>query len=478
MRRSTFNLSHEHKLTMDIGILCPVACEEVLPGDTFMGQTSLLARVAPLVNPVMHRVDLRVHHWYVPSRILWDEFEGWITASDEAAVKPMLTLASDLDLVDHMGMHPTTGLEIDALPVRAYNMIWNNFYRDQDLSTARDEDDLTLARICWEKDYFTTARPSAQQGDPVTLGLTFSDAPVTGIGNVDTSPLGSQGSIAETGTAFDQTYANRMNSDSTAGIKVETDAGGVPLVFADLSNISSGISIDDLRRAIALQRFAEARARFGSRFVDYLKFLGVNPSDGRLDRPEYLGGGKQDINFSEVLATAEGTNTEVGDIAGHGIAGMKTRRYRKMFEEHGWVLSLISARPKTVYMDSVPRKFQRTDPMDVWQKELEVLPWQELKQSEVHFNGSSSTTFGYVPRHEEYRHGYSYVSGNFRGGPEEDWHLARTFASAPTLNETFVECTPSDRIYGDVNMPELVINAYNKITAKRLVRRSASLQGL
>lgn len=480
MRRSFFDLSHEHKLSCDMGQLIPVMCEEVLPGDTFIGQTSLLARVAPLVNPILHRVELRVHHWYVPNRILWSEWEDFITGEDAAATMPTVSSSSAAtrELLDHMGAYPDDSLTYQALPVRAYNSIYNNYYRDQDLQTARSEDDLTLANICWEKDYFTTCRPSPQQGTAQTIGLTFSDAPVYGIGNVDTTPLGSLSNIAETGTAFDQTYTNRMNADDAAGIKIETDSGGVPLIFADMSNVNSGISIDDLRQAIALQRFAEARARYGERYVDYLRFLGVNPRDGRLSRPEFLGGGKQVLNFSEVLATAEGTNTEVGDLFGHGIAGLKTRKFRKMFEEHGWVLSLISARPKTVYTEHVHRKFTRTDNMDYWQRELENQPWQEVKQQEVYYGGSASTTFGYSPKYEEYRHGTSYVSGSFRSGPEVDWHMGRVLGSAPTLNSSFVTCTPTDRIYGDTAMPELLINAHNKLKAKRLVRKSASIQSL
>lgn len=467
--RNFHNLSHEHKLSTDMGFLVPIATMEVLPGDTFIHQTALLARIAPLVNPLMHNVDVSVHHWYVPNRILWDGWEEWIVAKS-VETKPGITISTtgtDYDLLDHMGIPPAVGDNIDALPVRAYNKIWNEFYRDQDLSTARAEDDTSLARVCWDKDYFTTARPYPQQGDAVQVDFSGS-----------TAPIATQASFGNTLTVLDGAGVEKQLNSGGSALTLGSSASGQAL-YADLAMMTGGIDINDLRRAIALQRFAEARMKFGSRYVDYLRFLGVNPRDGRLDRPEYLGGGKQRVNFSEILATAEGTTTNVGDMFGHGIAGLRARRYRKMFEEHGWMISVLSVRPQSVYQDAFPRKFQRFDPMDHWQKELEVLPWQSVSQQEIDFNGDPNTIFGYVPRYDEYRHEFSYVSGTFRtGGTEEDWHMGRTFASPPTLNESFLTCTPTDRVYGDNTMPEVLINCHHRITAKRLVRLNAYIGGL
>lgn len=458
MRRNTFNLSHEHKLTTDMGWLVPVQAIECLPGDTMQLQTSLLARVAPLVNPVMHHVEIRVHHWYVPNRILWDGWEDFIVGKVDTTVPTITTQSSDT-LIDHLGIPPFPALEINALPIRAYNMIWNEFYRDQDLSPTRSEDNAELARICWEKDYFTIARPEPQQGEGTEIPLGIDTAiPVQQRSATDDS---TQNLMLDAGKA----YAGAISSPQRL---VASAQGG---------DAVGGIDINQFRRAMALQRFAEARAKYGERYVDYLRFLGVNPSDGRLDRPEYLGGGKQNINFSEVLATAEGTNTNVGDMSGHGIAGVRTRRARKMFEEHGWVLSLLSARPKTVYMDNVPKKYLRSDVMDYWQKELEILPWQEIRQNEVHYNGDPDTLFGYIPRYSEYRHELNYVSNGFREAMSHvDWHMARTFQNPPALNHSFVECTPTDRIFAapeDGN--DLIINAHNRVTARRLVRATASI---
>lgn len=473
MRRSFHNLDHHHLLSTDMGLLVPVGTMEVLPGDTFNHAVASLVRVAPLVNPLMHPVDVRIHHWYAPNRILWSDFDDFIVGKDTDPV-PTVTATSDREgILGHMGMAIGSGDSCSALPVRAYNAIYNEFYRDQDLQTARGVDDLDVARCCWEKDYLTTARDSPQQGDAVQIEFSAGTVPVTGLGVEANSAYHTNNIYDENGSLMSAPNGHWPISALAA---VDSDkTNGYVSPVADMSQATGGIDVNDLRQAIALQRFAEARARYGSRYADYLRFLGINPSDGRLDRPEYLGGGRQSISFSEVLATAEGTNTDVGDMFGHGLAAMRTRRYRKMFEEHGWVISLMSVRPKTMYEDMVPRQFRRYDPMQYWQKELEVLPWQEVYQDEVHTDGDPATIFGYVPRYEEYRHAMSYVSGSFAGGTENDWHMARSFASVPTLNDSFVECTPTDRVYADTSMPELLINVRHELRAMRLVRGRAAL---
>lgn len=469
MRRSYFNLDHHHLLSTDMGNLVPCGIQEVLPGDTFNHNTAALVRVAPLVNPLMHPVDVRVHHWYVPNRILWSDWEDFIVGKDSDPM-PTITLSTEREgIIGHFGAAAAAGDDIQALPVRAYNAIWNEFYRDQDLHTARGVDDTSVARVCWEKDYLTVARDTPQQGDGIEINFSAGMVPVLGAGvSQSTSWNQTSNQLQTDGTTVATTRGN-----SLALATHDNNMDGYPDIYADLSQATGGISVNDLRRSMALQRISEARARFGSRYADYLRFIGVNPSDGRLDRPEYLGGGRQSISFSEVLATAEGTNTNVGDMFGHGLAALRTRRYRKMFEEHGWVLSLISVRPKTMYENMVPRMFRRYDPIQYWHRELEELPWQEVYQDEVHTDGDPATVFGYVARYEEYRHAMSYVSGSFAGGTEDDWHMARTFASPPTLNGTFVECTPTDRVYADTSMPELLINVRHELRAMRLVRKSA-----
>lgn len=493
MRRYDHNLSFAHSLSLNMGYLVPLAAVDVLPGDTFIHGTSALVRVAPLAKPVMHLVDIRVHHWFVPNRIVWDDWEEFIVGNEGGVTYPTVapTSAAEAAVYDHMGVEPVTGVGFDALPLRAYNLIFNEFYRDQDLVTARTIDltdgvdtttARTLAQIAWGKDYFTTARSTPQQGTAVDVAFSAGTAPVLGVGwdatNLPTFEA-SQTTRETGGTS--RVYASRAQ-DADAGFRtvMEVDPGnaGFPFVRADLSQATGGIDINDLRRAVALQRIAEARSFFGSRYADFLRFYGVNPRDGRLQRPEYLGGGKAEISFSEVLATAEGSTVDVGDLFGHGISGLRTKRYRKMFEEHGWMITLMSVRPKGVYQNGIPRRFLRREPTDFWHRELELLPWQSVTELELFAAGSSANIFGYTPRFEEYRETPSYVSGTFRGGTEEDWTLAREFASAPTLNSSFITCTPSDRIYQDTSMPELLVNSYHDIRARRLVARHASLKGV
>lgn len=473
MRRGTFNLGHHHLLSGDMGQLIPTTAIEVLPGDTFRGATSALVRVAPLVSPLMHPVDVRLHTWFVPNRLLWGLWDEWITGNSlaDGQSPPTYTLTSDADelaLADHLGIPPQVGLTVSAFPFMAYSLIWDEFYRDQDLQARQGTTIKTLQRIAWEKDYFTVARSQAATGADISIPFESQQISVEGLGRRTTDGTSTETYVE---TATGETITGQAAYKSSDDVFFIPDTGA----YVDLAGLSGGIDINDFRRAMALQRFAEARARFGDRYADYLRFLGVNPSDGRLDRPEYVGGGKQTISFSEVLATAEGTNTAVGDMFGHGLAAIRTRRFQKMFEEHGWVIQVMSVRPKTMYQDAVPRKFLRTDNMDYWQKELEVEPWQAIYQNEVHHAGSSSTIFGWQNKHQEYREELSYVSGTFRGGTEDHWHMARTFASPPTLNESFIQCTPTDRVYADTSMPEILCNVRHDIMARRLVRQHASI---
>lgn len=458
--RNQFNLSHEHKTSVDMGQLIPVMCEEVLPGDTFIHSASALARIAPLAKPLMHRVELRLHTFYCPNRILWTGWEDFITGKSSDPKPEITTTGTNEEVLDYLGIPPKVGLDIDALPVRMLNLVWNEYYRDQDLQTERAIEDMTVPRCAWQKDYFTVARAQPQQGDAAGI-------PVSGTGRI----YKTNASIPASTDL--QVFFNTDNVDPTRESGVFSDGTNVQRMVSEMGD--AFISIDDFRREMALQRFAEARMRFGSRYVDYLRYMGVNPSDGRLDRPEYLGGGKEVISFSEVLSTAQGTTTDVGDMFGHGIAMGRQARFRKMFEEHGWVMTFLSVRPKTVYVDNVPRKFIRRTAMDYYQKELEVLPWQEVSQLEIHKDGDEAQVWGYVPRYEEYRHGVSHVSGTLRNGTENDWHMAREFASPPTLNGSFIECTPTDRVYQDTNQPELIVNVMHNLQARRIVGAMASM---
>lgn len=482
MRRHKHSLSHYKLLTGEMGRLYPIGCVEVLPGDTFQHQTSMLLRVSPLVSPVMHPVQVRIHHWFVPNRIIWDDWEDFITGGTTPVMPTINTTNVEGDLLDHLGATPTAAsLPINELPVRAYNKIVNEWYRDQDLTTEIAEDSTAIFYVAWEKDFYTAARPWTQKGDAVTLPV-GTKAPIMGLGKDDTSWASGSQTVHEAG-GVDTTYTSyRLIEGSSAGgtpddfyIEEDPDNAGYPNLYADLS-AAEALDVRDFRLAFALQRYQEARARYGSRYTEYLRYLGVRSSDARLQRPEYLGGGRQTISFSEVLQTApdSGTSTVVGELKGHGISALRSNRYRRFFEEHGWVLTLASVRPKSIYQDGIGAKWWKTTKNHYYQKELEHIGQQEVYNRQVKVgHATPNGIFGYADRYREYREEESRVSGEFRSTLDH-WHMARQFAADPALNNAFVSCDPDKRIHADQSSDALWMMANHSLQARRLVGRSAA----
>lgn len=473
MKRSKFSLSNYKLLTTDMGELTPIGLTEVLPGDTIQQATSALVRVSPLLAPVMHPVQVRIHHWFVPHRIVWDNWENFITGGPDGyndSEFPTITMPSSGgaavgSLADYLGV-PTgvNSLEVSALPFRAYALIWNEWYRDQDLQTklaisTDDGNDTTtstaLQNCAWEKDYFTSARPWTQKGPEVTLPL-GTTAPVITSPGVGTAALG---------TIYSNTNSKLFANDSYSNA-----------VVTDLTQATAA-SVNDLREAFAIQRYEEARARYGSRYTEYLRYLGVRSSDARLQRPEYLGGGKQTIQFSEVLqtgVTTDGDDQEgVGNLKGHGIAALRSNRYRRFFEEHGYIITVMSVKPKTIYSQGLPRTWNRRTKEDFFQKELQHIGQQEVLNKELYASHSSPDgVFGYQDRYDEYRRTESTIAGEFRTTLDY-WHYARIFASQPALNADFVKSVPTKRVNAVQSEDVLWIMANHSIQARRLVSGSS-----
>lgn len=504
MKRSKHSLSYYKLLSGKMGRLIPIGLTEVLPGDTIQQATSALIRTNPLVAPVMHPVTVRIHHWYVPFRLIWEDWEDFITGGpdgNDASVFPTITTPagtgfSEGSLADYLGVTPGVASQaVSALPFRAYAMIFNDWYRDQDLVTALalskasgadSTTSVALALAAWEKDYFTSSRPWTQKGPSVVLPLgdeapiksTLSDNQIVarwdnaGTDNTDGTQLQATTSDWTLTAAPGSTVNLRWPQPGNTG---GSEAGEYN--FADLA-AATGVDVNQVRLAFALQRYEEARARYGSRYTEYLRYLGVRSSDARLQRPEYLGGGKQTIQFSEVLQTSNPATPDVDDsvgaLKGHGISAMRSNRYRRFFEEHGYIMTLLSVRPKTMYAQGLHRHWNRRTKEDFWQKELEHIGQQEVLAKEVYMAAADpDASWGYQDRYDEYRRSESGIAGLFRS-TFNYWHMARIFASEPTLNGTFVTCDPTDRNFVATGTDTLLVMANHSIQARRLVAKMGS----
>lgn len=502
-KRSKFSLSHYVLKTCKMGYVLPVGLVEVLPGDSFRHATSVFMRLAPMLAPVMHPVTVRIHHWFIPTRLLWDDFEDFITGgptNTDVSEFPTITAPSGGfavgSLADHLGLPPKIGgIEVSALPFRAYNLVYNEWYRDQDLETEKalsleSGPDTTTAtdllRCDWERDYFTTARPWPQKGPDVSVPVNAAGFNVSGKVVPDTSVSGPtfqhEGylyphALQVPGGALSAAAPVSIQTDVNVSPEYRNLAWGEPALKAVMDNVEGAlgsVNINSLREAFALQRFAEHRAMYGSRYVEYLRYLGIKASDARLQRPEYLGGGKQTIQFSEVLQTAEGTDP-VGTLRGHGIAAMRSNRYRRFFEEHGFVLSIMLVRPKAIYMQGIPRSWLRRVREDFFQTELQHIGQQEVYTKELYGaapdgDDGGLKVFGYQNRYDEYRGHESYVCGEFRDILDY-WHLARSFSNEPVLNADFISATPSERIFAAQQNDQLYCMINHSLQARRLMSK-------
>jgi len=474
VKRSKHSLSHYKLLTCDMGQLVPCGLVEAMPGDTFQHSTSMLIRLSPLMAPVMHPVSVRVHHWFVPFRLLWDDWEDFITGGPDGMgvsgypSNSVPFLVNQGTLYDFMGVPPGKTYPIGAislLPIYAYNLIFNEFYRDQDLVPEVGISNQNVQKVAWEKDYFTTARPWSQKGPSVVVPI-GSLAPVI----TNNQDMRWKTSLSDALVAIDGAGAVTSAVGAAGNAKWGTETG----LQADLQ-LATGPEIIEWRRAFALQRYQEARAQYGSRYTEYLRYLGVRPADARLQRPEYLGGGKQTIAFSEVLRTGNetaATTNPIGEMKGHGISAMRSNRYRYFCQEHGYILSLMSVRPRSMYTDGVPRTWSKRTKEEYYQKELELIGAQEVYNREVFADGSAADAevFGYQDRYSEYRHEYSSIANEFRTTLDY-WHLARKFATLPVLNNSFVECDPTKRVFAEQTQNSLWVMCSHSIQARRMVGR-------
>lgn len=449
-----------------------------------------MVRFAPMLAPIMHRVDATIHYFFVPNRILWDNWENFITGAynTQGGADPVwpnvgydISISSEFArLADYLGLpfpSSTGNTYVSALPFAAYMKIYAEYYRDQNLdpTTGTDpypgttvKDGLNpntpwrLKNRAWEHDYFTAALPWAQKGDEVVIPYNQMDMEVKGDLNPTNPTTVLQGNPANANLDFD--------------LSNNPDVGNNYL-YARPNDNETAPSINDLRRAFKLQEWLEKNARGGTRYIEsILEHFGVRSSDKRLQRPEYITGVKSPVIISEVLNTTGVAGVDIGGapqgtMAGHGVsvAGGGSGKY--YCEEHGFIMGIMSVTPKPAYQQGIPKMFLKNDSLDYFWPTFAHLGEQPVQNQELYAaHPEPFGTFGYVPRYSEYKYQTPRVSGQFRTTLDY-WHLGRIFATPPNLNNDFVTVDPTEtnRIFAvqDPNEDTLFIHINHKIGARR-----------
>lgn len=457
--RSVFNLTNERKTTCDMGQLIPIMCDEVIPSDHFRIGVNLVIRMQPLVAPVLHRITAHVHYFFVPYRILEDDFEEFITGGVDGATAVTLNRWAPTDVAegslwDYLDFPTTVTPDADnrplAMPREAYNKIYNDYYRDENLTSevALTSEDILLRS--WEKDYFTSAFITQQRGTAPSL-------PISG----STSAVWPAVSAANLGN-MQQNNSTNVPYDANTKATLENNT-------IDLSPATS-VDISDLRASVQVQRFMERNMRAGVRMPEFLEaHFGVKSSDARLQRPEFLGGSRTPVIISEVLQTSETGGTPQGNLAGHGITVDQQFICNYRVPEFGLIMGILSIMPKPLYQQGIDRQWLRETRYDFPFPLFANLSEQEVLQREIFLSGvkaENETVFGYQGRYDELRYKPSKVTGEMRS-TYDYWHLSRQFSVAPTLTTSFVECDPRKDIFAAPSEPGFIVSVGNLIRAVR-----------
>lgn len=504
-----------------MGQLIPCYIQEVLPNDTFDLRVQNLIRLAPLRAPIMGEIDVYLHFFFVPNRLIWSQWETFITQSrngfrlseDQIPAKPLYRLnasefgiATDQEssgdgdltgvlrsgsLADYFGFQTFNGTpsnvnstmvyDLDAMPFRVYNLIYSQYYRDENLTEdpwfspdgqdwfaedsgiiqgtrSRDErkEFMQIRYRSWKKDYFTSALPFAQKGDDVLIPGSSSGT----LSRVNSN----LGDFVNPGSSGTQSVVTDVISGTGTSFLRTTGDGVTGRLSLNLSNFQLGSdsvsegTIRELRRAMAAQRYLEAKAVGGTRYQEQnLMMFGIKGSDARLQRAEFLGGTKNHVVISQLLQTSETTsNSPLGTPAGNGVSAGGDHIFKRTFSEYGWIMGILSIMPKADYMNGIPKMFLRNDVYDYYWPQFSRIGEQPIQNQELYFNplygsadnaGNNNTgTFGYTPRYAEYRFRNNQVSGDFKGNLNF-WTLARNFDQTPVLNQNFVECRPRNDIF-------------------------------
>lgn len=469
--RSKFDCQSTHKTTFDAGYLVPVYVDEVLPGDTFNLNMTAFARLATPLFPIMDNMVLDSFFFFVPNRLIWSNWQKFMGQQANPADSISYVIPQQVSptagyaigsLQDYMGL-PTVGQVTAGKTVshcafwpRAYNLIWNEWFRDENLQNSVTVDtgdgpdtvtNYTLLRRGKRKDYFTSALPWPQKGASVTLPL-GSAAPVNWVSTNATVTNTKAGFLHGT-TNNDTNMLYGVAADGSGGSYFPNSVGAG--LYADLSSATAA-TINQLRQSFQIQKLLERDARGGTRYTEIIRsHFGVISPDSRLQRPEYLGGGTTVINISPIAQTSAtgqtGSTTPLGNLASMGTALAHNHGFTQSFTEHGVILGLVSVRADLTYQQGLHKMWSRSTRYDFYFPAFAMLGEQSILNKEIYVTGDTSDTnvFGYQERWAEYRYNPSRISSLFRStasGTIDGWHLAEKFTSVPTLSSSFIVSNP------------------------------------
>lgn len=558
--RSLFDLSHEWLATADMGKLYPCMYMEMSPGDTFHVAKEIVTRMQPLNAPILHAINLYTHTFFVPYRLLDENWTQFITGGDEgqyggtargesaepSELSPALPRWNPTEngvgsLWDYFGL-PVGVNPVGALPLaylkRAYNLVWNEYYRDENLQEEVDLDSEKILKRNWRKDYFTSALESRQRGvapalpvgGTVTMdyeveshqievpfvstieafngyGVNFDlNLPVSQYGVVygsysasdidstswDNNPPYYQCSVSSQLANVDGVAVNHIHIYflyETQSPKPSFDGSSRVWIrfnfHKDVANFENGVgaTVTDLRQVFQIQKWMELANRGGVRYTEFLRsFFGVSPRDDRLQRPEYVGGTKSGIVVSEVLQTSSTDNepTPQGNMAGHGISASRTYEGSYTATEYGIMISLLSIMPETKYTQGINRQWLRRTKFDFLFPQFTGLSEQAIEEAEIYATDDEDENrriFGFNEIYDELRAIPSKIVGKMRT-VFNYWHLAREFDSAPALNSDFIECNPSKRIFAVPSEDGFIVNVANIVRAVRPLPKYGTPRGV